>query len=720
MVIPNYTTMSTSDQQAIRRQESQSQAQDQGQPEPHHHQQHQPTPVASASTELQQQTPETQQQQVPQDGSSGDSSESSLEIIKDYFRDDSPYIQPQPQPHPPVLAVGGPGGKQQQEEQEQVQGQRQRQVQSHEEPSKDNENGIVINIEERRRVNFEDVPLQADDNNKDAPQPPEHNNEDVAAAAPNPDDLFPPDAAPPLEMPLKEYIFLCLGVGFGLFLSMLDTTIVATSLYEIGTEFDALDTVNWVALAYTLAFVGCAILFAKVSDVVGHRYAFAAAYVLFVAFSIECADAEKLRDLVICRAFQGVGGAGLYSLAIIILTEVTPLRWKKFIGAIIGVIIALAGVLGPVLGGVLTNYLTWRWIFWINISGIVGLVAFWFAWPRPEHLPAYQRRSWWQTDMLGSFLLTGATVLITYAFQSVRVGFGWNDNLFIGPLVGGFGSLILLMVWTLLVDNTYLKIRTTTVIPMVLIKNHVYVLMAASTWCLGFGYLMALYVFPMRFRVVNGYSALQASVVLLPMLGLSALGSMVAPGLSKKRNVLHWTIAGGGMLITLGTASSAGNAMSARRFGTTLYAVYVGLVGLGFGLSAAAATNLAIVESPVYEHATAQGLVALLRIMGGSIGIAVSGAVLGIQGSSGTPLDPEKYTKALETSMVIASAIAALGTVCALLARRWIQLPIEVMMQRRDEAEARRQAELAPKRKAERLLKRLRQQARTGRRQGEE
>lgn len=147
---------------------------------------------------------------------------------------------------------------------------------------------------------------------------------------------------------------------------MLDTTIVATSLYEIGTEFDALDTVNWVALAYTLAFVGCAILFAKVSDVVGRRYAFAAAYVLFVAFSIECADAEKLRDLVICRAFQGVGGAGLYSLAIIILTEVTPLRWKKFIGAIIGVIIALAGVLGPVLGGVLTNYLTWRWIFWIK------------------------------------------------------------------------------------------------------------------------------------------------------------------------------------------------------------------------------------------------------------------------------------------------------------------------------------------------------------------
>ena len=258
------------------------------------------------------------------------------------------------------------------------------------------------------------------------------------------------------------------------------------------------------------------------------------------------------------------------------------------------------------------------------------------------------------------------------------------------------------MTWTLIVDNTGLRNRTTTVIPMVLIKNHVYVLMAASTWCIGFGYLMTLYVFPMRFRVVNGYSTLQASVLLLPMLGFSALGSMVAPGFSKRRNVLHWTIAGGGFLMTLGTALSAINAMLTHRFGTTLYAVYMGFVGLGFGLSAAAATNLAIVESPVYEHATAQGLVALLRIMGGSIGIAVSGAMLGSEGSSGAPLDSDKYTKALETSMIIASAIAALGTVCAVYARRRVQLPIAVMMQRRGAEEARRQVALALERRSER------------------
>lgn len=298
---------------------------------------------------------------------------------------------------------------------------------------------------------------------------------------------------------------------------------------------------------------------------------------------------------------------------------------------------------------------------------------------------------------------TAGSVLITYAFQSVRESSGWNNLLFIAPLTLGFGSLLFLLFWILtIVDNTCLKNKTTTVIPVVLLKNHVYVLVAVSTGCLGFGYIMTLYVFPLQFRVVNGYSALEASLMLLPMLVSAALGSMVAPMLSIKRNVLNWTIAAGGMFITLGTALSAANAASSHRFGTTLYAAYVGLVGLGFGLSAAASTTLAVAETPVYVNATAQGLVALLRVWGGSIGIAVSDAVLGTQGPSSTPLSLEHYTKALETSMIIASSIAALGTICAFCAVRQRRSSLAEMMMKREAEEASRQAELARKREAER------------------
>lgn len=92
---------------------------------------------------------------------------------------------------------------------------------------------------------------------------------------------------------------------------MIDSSIVATSLYTIGTEFRELDRINWVALAYTLAFVGCSVIFARIADIVGRRNAFLAAFFLFFSFSIGCGFSPTLTVLLVCRTFQGIGGAGL-------------------------------------------------------------------------------------------------------------------------------------------------------------------------------------------------------------------------------------------------------------------------------------------------------------------------------------------------------------------------------------------------------------------------
>lgn len=147
---------------------------------------------------------------------------------------------------------------------------------------------------------------------------------------------------------------------------MLDTSIVATSLFTIGVEFESLQKVNWVALAYTLAFLGCAVLFARLADIIGRRDAFIISYVIFVAFSLGCGFSQNLGQLIACRALQGLGGSGLYSITMIILPELTPDHLKKFIASLIGIVIAVAGVLGPVAGGVLTHYASWRWVFWIK------------------------------------------------------------------------------------------------------------------------------------------------------------------------------------------------------------------------------------------------------------------------------------------------------------------------------------------------------------------
>jgi MFS family permease len=149
----------------------------------------------------------------------------------------------------------------------------------------------------------------------------------------------------------------------------LDTSIVATALYIIGVEFHALSRVSWIAIAYTLAYLGCTAIFASLSDVFGRRNAYIAASVIFLSFSVGCGFAQSLNQLIAFRALQGLGGSGLYSVGFVILPEISSLKMLKMIGALAGTVIAISGVLGPVLGGVITKYTVSEFITPPNAEG---------------------------------------------------------------------------------------------------------------------------------------------------------------------------------------------------------------------------------------------------------------------------------------------------------------------------------------------------------------
>lgn len=119
-------------------------------------------------------------------------------------------------------------------------------------------------------------------------------------------------------------------------------------------------------MAYTLSYLGLAVLSAQISDVVGRRNAFLGFYIIFIGFSLASGFAKTLTQLIAFRALQGVGGSGLYSIGMICSLELAPPRFQRFIGALIGLIITLSSVAGPILGGALTEYASWRWIFWIK------------------------------------------------------------------------------------------------------------------------------------------------------------------------------------------------------------------------------------------------------------------------------------------------------------------------------------------------------------------
>ncbi|KAI2463249.1 major facilitator superfamily transporter [Annulohypoxylon bovei var. microspora] len=431
-----------------------------------------------------------------------------------------------------------------------------------------------------------------------------------------------------LELPLLRYWILCIGIYMGLLLSFLDTSIVATSLFAIGIEFKALTTVNWVALAYSLAYLGCAVLFARISDVIGRRDAFLTSYLIFIVFSLACGFAQNLTQLIAFRTVQGLGGSGLYSITMIILPEISPRKVWRFIGGIIGVVIAISGVLGPILGGLLTEYTSWRWIFWINgpIGG-AAMLLFFIMWPKPQYLPNTERRSWKELDYVGSILLIAAAVLVVFPFQNIgTMTDQWSKAAFLVPLVIGAVLWLSLLAWSIFIEKRWGH-EIAAALPICLLRNRVYAAAVLNTLFIGFPYMLIIYAFPLRLQIVNGKDALMAGVMLLPMLGSSAVGSIASGAINGKKNRIFETqivascflVLGCGLLSTL---SSSYN-LEPKALGFLVF------VGLGFGMIVSTATMIATAESSIEDHASAQGVMAQVRVLGGSIGIAASSAIVG-------------------------------------------------------------------------------------------
>ncbi|KLU85967.1 hypothetical protein MAPG_04986 [Magnaporthiopsis poae ATCC 64411] len=535
------------------------------------------------------------------------------------------------------------------------------------------------------------------------------------------------------DLPPVRFWLLSVGISLGLLMAMLDTSIIATSLLTIGQEFKSLDRVNWVVLSYTLAYLGCAVLFARVADVAGRRDAFLAAFVVFLAFSIGCGCAQSLEQLLVCRALQGVGGSGLYSLSMIIWPELAPNHLKQYIAALAGLVVAVAGVLGPVLGGILTQYASWRWVFWINGPiGIVSLAVFYLSWPKEHHLPSIEKRSWKDVDYVGSVLLVVAAVLVTFAFQSVsRNPHGWQDAGFIAPVAVGGTCWVLLFAWEWLLESRDGGDRIMAAFPLLLVRNHVYSATLLNTALMGFAFFVTLFAMPLRLQVVNGRESLMAGVLLLPMLAGVAIGSFAGGAISRDRNRICETLVAGSCLTVLGTALettiSDSQELDPRALGFLVF------IGLGFGISASCSTMIGIVEAPVREHAPAQGITAQMRVFGGSLGIAASSVILarevqrqlggeltagqlaavetrgpaGIAAGGDTSgqdmqrimaLVRRAYADAFRHDMVLAAAVGAFAVVAALCTYRRGRVSLLEARRRhaQDELERRRHLRVAP------------------------
>lgn len=231
--------------------------------------------------------------------------------------------------------------------------------------------------------------------------------------------------------------------------------------------------------------------------------------------------------------------------------------------------------------------------------GAVSVLIFLFSWPGKERYNPGKRLKWRHFDYLGTLLIIAASVLVVFAFQNAGESFYdvWSDSIFIAPLATGLVCWGGVFAWASAVETGRFG-KLAPALPFRLFKNRHYTSAALTTLLIGYPYLQIVFTFPTRAQVVSGKSVLVSGLELLPMIGSSAVGSILGGIVNGKKNFLFETIATGCCFTVLGCgllSTIHGREDDAKALG------YLVFSGLGFGLSTAAATMLVSFEVPIAD-----------------------------------------------------------------------------------------------------------------------
>ena len=213
------------------------------------------------------------------------------------------------------------------------------------------------------------------------------------------------------------------------FVVVLDASITNVALPSIGRSLDiSQESLSWVVNAYVLTFGGFLLLGGRLADLLGRRRVYVAGLALFAFASFTGGLAQNETMLIVSRAIQGLGAALLSPAALSILTETFeegPERNRAL--GVWGAVAGSGGAVGVLLGGILTQYLSWRWVFWVNVPIAAGAMV---LAPRliPESRSAVRRKGF---DLAGAFTVTSGLALLIYTLVDANNA-GWLSTQTLG------------------------------------------------------------------------------------------------------------------------------------------------------------------------------------------------------------------------------------------------------------------------------------------------
>jgi EmrB/QacA subfamily drug resistance transporter len=425
-----------------------------------------------------------------------------------------------------------------------------------------------------------------------------------------------------------------------LFMVMLDSTVVNVALPAIQRSFGAtLAGLQWTVTAYTLAFAALLVSGGRLGDLIGRRRVFLWGLVLFAAASAAIAAVPSHGALVAARAVQGAGAALMMPSTLSIIASVfAPEERARAIGVWAGV--SGAGLAaGPVVGGLLTDGLSWRAIFLLNVPVAACAIAVTLR-ATPES----------RDEGAGSRLDPAGTTVLVAALGALVLGltqgnaWGWASPRTAGLLAGGCAGLLAFVA----LEG---RVRHPTV-ELPLLRARAFLAAVLVSLALSFVMFAGLFYVALHLQGVLGHSATETGLLLLPATVLVMVSSPAAGRLTGRLGPRRVAMAG--MALVAASAWIASRVTESSGYGLLLPSLVAMGVGIGLVVSPVSAAGMNAL--PVAKAGVASGILSMSRMVGGTFGIAVVGAVV--------EREPT-FVAGLGAGMAVAAGVGVAGCLAA-------------------------------------------------------
>ncbi len=402
------------------------------------------------------------------------------------------------------------------------------------------------------------------------------------------------------------------GLLLAILMSAMDNTIVATAMPTIVADLGGFDKFIWVTSAYMVAVMAGMPIFGKLSDMYGRKRFFIFGLIVFLAGSALCGIAQTIVQLSIYRAIQGIGGGALMPIAFTIVFDVFPPENRGKMIGLLGAVFGSSSILGPLLGAYITDYMSWHWIFYVNVP--IGILSI-FLIVRYYHESMEHSKQ--RVDWLGAITLVISVVSLMFALELGGKEYDWDSVQIIGLFISFFVFFICFFA-------AELK-ATEPILPLWLFKKRLFAASQILAFLYGGTFIILTVFIPIFVQAVYGGTAKNSGLILTPMMLGSVAGSSIGGIFMTKtsyRNLMVLSIVSyiAGMYL-LGIMD-----VNTARWLLTLYMVLVGF-GVGFSFSLLPTASNHNLE-PQYRG-TANSTNSFLRSFGMTLGVTIFGTIQG-------------------------------------------------------------------------------------------